>query len=54
MGMTEREWGELQVLEERERIQREEEGGIRLRGLCDDGAWREVREALPEVGYGRR
>jgi hypothetical protein len=54
MGMTEREWGELEALEERERIQREEEGGIRLRGLYDDGAWREVREALPEVGYARR
>lgn len=55
MGMTEREWRELQNLEERERIvQREEEEGIRLRGLYDDGSWREVREALPEVGYARR
>lgn len=54
MGMTEREWGELHTLEERERIQREEEGGIRLRGLYDDGGWREIREALPEVGYARR
>jgi hypothetical protein len=54
MGMTEREWRELQALEERERIQRDEEGGIRLRGLYDDGTWREVREALPEVGYARR
>jgi hypothetical protein len=55
MGMTEQEWRELQALEERERIiQTEEDEGIRLRGLYDDGAWREIREALPEVGYARR
>jgi hypothetical protein len=54
MGMTEREWRELQDLEERERIQREEEGGSRLRGLYDDGGWREIREALPENGYARQ
>jgi hypothetical protein len=54
MGMTEREWHELHALEERERILEEEEAGIRVRGLYDDGGWREIREALPEVGYARR
>jgi hypothetical protein len=25
-----------------------------LRGLQDDGGWREMRDALPSVGYARR
>jgi len=55
MGMTEQEWRELQAVEEREKIiQTAENERIRLRGLYDDGAWRETRESLPEVGYARR
>ena len=51
LGMTEEEYW---AVAEEEVMIAEERGGaeVRYRGLDGDG-WREMREALPEVGYRR-
>lgn len=51
LGMSEREYWATREIDESvdEGLQMSS-----LRGLHDDGGWREMRDALPSIGYARR